>query len=44
MNIKTLSIKKIRFTNLLGIAFGKRTVQLLPGKQKHITFREKKRM
>lgn len=38
MDIKTLGIKKIRFTNLLGIAFGKRTVLFLPGKQKHITF------
>jgi hypothetical protein len=41
MDIKRLGIKKIRFTNLLGIAFGKRTVLFSPGKQKHVTFEMK---
>ncbi len=41
MDIQTLGIKKIRFTNLLGISFGKRTVLFFPGKQKHITFEMK---
>jgi hypothetical protein len=38
MDLKTLGIKKIRFTNFLGIAFGKRVVLFLPGKRKHATF------
>jgi hypothetical protein len=41
MDLKTLGIKKIRFTNLLGMAFGKRTVLFFPGKQKHVTFEMK---
>jgi hypothetical protein len=39
LDLKTLGIKKIRFTNFLEIAFGKRVVLFLPGKRKHALLR-----